>query len=230
MKRIFHVVVMIIPFLGIIGGLINIPTAHAKSIQGRSAIGINALYVIPGDTDISDFNMTLETDSAVGYGLTYTHGFKYWAMDVSLDRSNHDIKDNLNNTAEVSLTTLAVSGQYRPQLPSLPISPHIGFGIGYSIVLLDFDFTAQLPCGLAWNGSAWVVQYCDTDVDTKNHNAMTLHGSVGTDYFFSNNLALGVEVRYIKSKASVWGGPLDENLFDLELDRYDIRTGIKYYF
>jgi hypothetical protein len=94
MKRIFHVVVMTVALLGITGGLVNISTAHAKSIQGRSALGVNALYVIPGNTDISDFNMTLEVDSAVGYGLTYTHGFKSWAMDVSLDRSNHDIKVN----------------------------------------------------------------------------------------------------------------------------------------
>ncbi len=223
MKRLFIVTLAVV--IGFLTGIVS--TASADSIQGKSAVGVNLMYVIPGDSDVSELSYSVPLDNAVGYGLTYTYGLhQNWAIEASIDRSSHNADVLGINFGEVSMTTMALTGQYRTEIASMNISPYTGLGLGYSLVSADLSsewkdvciFISDFPCSL--------------DVD----NAFTLHINAGADYFVNDNFAIAMEGRYTLGSASATYheeyallGPYDYD-FDLSLDRFDLRVGVKYYF
>ena len=148
-----------------------------------------------------------------------------WAIEASIDRSSHDADVLGVNFGEVSMTTMALTGQYRTEIASMNISPYTGLGLGYSLVSADLSSVWKDACILV-DGFP-----CSLDVD----NAMTLHINAGADYFVNDNFAIALEGRYTLGSASATYHEKDEFYtydydFDLSLDRFDLRVGVKYYF
>lgn len=143
-------------------------------------------------------------------------------MELTLDRSAHDFKDT---EMEIALTTLSVTGQYRPEIGSLELSPYVGLGLGYSFNSVELTSDFKDLC-----------DFLDVSCKTSIDNSLTLHLNAGTDYFINDNIALFGEGRYTISSASFdlevaddFGTTVTVS-GDLNLDRFDIRAGVKYFF
>lgn len=228
MKRIFHAVIMTATLLGFlfVAGIGS--QAKAEGIEGKSGIGLNLMFAMPsGEISSGGMAFSSEADSAVGYGLDYTYGLsKEYALNISIDKSSHDIKDSGMTFETVDITTLAVIGQYRYDMGASELSPYVGFGLGYSSVKHSLSSDAKFVL-------------CD---DEDNHcsidggdSSIALLINAGADYFITDNVAIAIEGRYTYSTASPelqFNDTFFEytESYDLDLSRIDLRGGLKYYF
>jgi len=217
-----RLIVIICLIAGFIGGMGMTGMASARSIEGKYAVGVNIIPILPvADNDSAFGWVTLE--SSTGYGLSLTRGWgEKSAFEVSLDRSTHDVKvtDLKDPVAEVSMMVMTASLQYRGKPGSPRFSPFIGIGAGYSLNNGEISSQAKAGC-----------PSCTFDID--NSFALHLHG--GTDYFFNDHWALSIAGRFTYSKSSYSltlksGNTTLSETDDLDLHRIDIRGGVKYYF
>ena len=239
MKRILVITGVI---LGLICSFAMKDSASAKSIQGRTAVGLFYMPVATvGSSEVGisplasgSVSGSALLDPSTGFGLTVTRGWgSRGAIELSLDRSMHDVTHSSFDypLAEVTMTTLGVSLEYRGGATSSSLShyysrfsPFIGIGAGYSLNSSDITSEVQSGCKL-------VSATCTFDVD----NSMTLHLNGGTDFFFTDNWALSIEGRIITGSAStiVSRKTTTSTLSsegDLNLSRIDLMAGVKYYF
>lgn len=238
MKRIFHAVIMTATLLGFLF-VAGIGTqAKAEGIEGKSGIGLNLMFAMPsGEISSGDVAFSTEADSAVGYGLDYTYGLsKEYALNISIDKSSHDIKDSGTTFETVDITTLAIIGQYRYDMGASELSPYVGFGLGYSSVKHSLSSDANL---LLCSDEFDVIDSCSNSIDGGG-SSIALLINAGADYFITDNVAIAIEGRYTYSSVSPeskmnieWSdGSTDEytSSYDLDLSRIDLRGGLKYYF
>ena len=223
MKRLFIVTLAVV--IGFLTGIVS--TASADSIQGKSAVGVNLMYVMPsGGASVGDIDLSADLDSAIGFGATYTYGLaQTWALEVSLDRSSNDVKDSGINFATSDITTLAFTGQYRPEISSMTLSPYVGIGMGYSYV--SHSLSSEAKDTLCYDSSPCRIY--------GGNNAIAVLLNAGVDYFINDNWAIVAEGRYtissVEPQLQFNDAIYDYNLdFELNLDRIDLRTGVKYYF
>ncbi|MCC6543798.1 MAG: outer membrane beta-barrel protein [Nitrospirae bacterium] len=229
MKRLIAVVMGII--LWFFGIWTMIDTVHAKSIQGRYSIGANVAAVGPVAQNDAGPLGWLELDSSTGFGFTFTRGWgENSAFEISLDRSAHDVTaTNLNDPiAEVTMTTLMATLQYRGKAGSPGFSTFFGIGAGYSLNSSEFSSQVKEECRA-------LSVTCSFETD----NSVAFHLQGGTDYFFNDDWALSFEGGFTYSKASSNHDLTISNGFttvtekgtdDLDLHRFDLRVGVKYYF
>lgn len=228
MKRVFHTVIMTATILGFLF-VAGIGTqVKAEGIEGKSGIGLNLMFAMPsGEISTGDMAVSSEADSAMGYGLDYTYGLsKEYALNISIDKSSHDIKDSEMTFETVDITTLAFIGQYRYDMGASELSPYAGVGLGYSSVQHSLSSDAKFL-------------FC---YDEDNHCSIDGGGSsfallinAGADYFITDNVAIAIEGRYTYSSVSPEFQLNDADYeytlsYDLDLSRIDLRGGLKYYF
>lgn len=233
MKRILVITGVIV---GLMGSFVMKDSANAKSIQGRTAVGLFYMPVATvGTSEVgisplvsgSSVSGSALLDPSTGFGLTITRGWgSRGAIELSLDRSMHDVTHSSFDypLAEVTMTTLAVSLEYRGGATSKRFSPFIGIGAGYSLNSSDITSEVKSGCKL-------VNATCTFDID----NSKTLHLNAGTDFFVTDNWALSIEGRIITGSASTIVSRKTTTSTvsaegNLNLSRIDMMAGVKYYF
>lgn len=127
------------------------------------------------------------------------------------------------------ITIIPVQVTMQPRFHFGNLSPYIGAGIGY------YFTRAELSDDL--KGVVKEMRIVDPtfDISVKAGNAYGLHTAVGTDYFLSKNLAIGVDAKYLWA----WGFVTTEVTIDgvkestkdkLKLNSSVISIGAKYLF
>ncbi|MFH2011824.1 MAG: OmpW family outer membrane protein [Pseudomonadota bacterium] len=197
---------------------------YDKGMEQRLGIGIRVSYVNFSDDDYNvgavQVNVGADEAAMFGVNLTYTLD-RYFSLELSVDYFETDAELSalgLSGSAG-KLTSIPVLLSIRVHPATDPkIKPYFSFGGGYFFNSLDSNPSAAV--------AAVYGPGANFDVD----NSFAFFVGAGVEVFFSKNIALNIDCKYIwtEAKGSVKvAGFSDE---DLRMNPFVAGIGLKYYF
>jgi len=200
-------------------------------LRGTGSIGARVSYVDPSDDDYKyrfGIEVDVEPDSTAMYGVNGAYFFSnYFSIEfsadylkTSIDLSGTDLSgiSRTGDAGDVKSIPLLFTGRFSVPIKNRAL-PYFGGGFGY--FFNDFDQNDRTIEYLYGPGA-------DVDID----NSWGFLVNAGIDFFFTPNVALNFDFKYIWNEVEIGvdgaSFPTDDEKFDLNM--MVVGGGLKYYF
>ena len=195
-------------------------------LRGTGSIGARVSYVDLSDDDYKyrfGIEVDVEPDSTAMYGVNGAYFFSnYFSIEFSADYSKTNIDLSglgmTGDAGDVRSIPLLFTGRFSVPIKNKAL-PYFGGGFGY--FFNDFDQNDSTIEFLYGPGA-------DVDID----NSWGFLVNAGIDFFFTPNVALNFDFKYIWNEVEIGvdgaSFPTDDEKFDLNM--FVVGGGLKYYF
>ncbi|MBW1701755.1 MAG: OmpW family protein [Deltaproteobacteria bacterium] len=195
------------------------------SDSSRFGIGIRGGFVFSGDDSITDATdgtmIDIDFDSSFMFGINTTYVMNdVLSMELSADYVlDRDMEFTMPGQSmkggEVS--TIPLLWTLRIHIPTNSgFKPYIGGGVGWYFNGFDQD-----PVWTASNPGV------NLDLD----DGFAWHANAGVELFFTENVALNLDAKYIWSTADLKViAPGSYQMYEIDLDGFVVGMGLKFYF
>ena len=191
----------------------------------RFGVGVRGGYVFSGDDSITDATdgtrIDIDVDSSFSVGLNTTYvrndvlsmelsGDYVFERDTEFTTPGESMKGGELSTIPVLLTL-------RIHIPvGSGFKPYIGGGVGWYFNSFDQD-------------PLWVASNSGINIDLEDSFAW--HANAGIELFFTDNVALNLDAKYIWSKPDLnMSAPGYYQTYEINLDGFVVGIGLKFYF
>ena len=211
---------------------INSYAKNKKWFETRSGIGARLSYVTYNNDEfnISDLIWDVSPDNTEAFGINYTYiADYYFSFEFSADYLKTDVGISALTTGanghagELVQIPVLITGRFHPYV-SNRLTPFFSAGLGYYFNNFDSNSDAIEP-----------IYGPGSHIEIDEAPGFFLGG--GLEVFFSDNVALNLDLKYIwsqvKGTVSRAGTPdLDgfSEAAELDIDPFFAGLGIKYYF
>ena len=183
----------------------------AQNPEDKVGLGLNVSYMSIADDEDAEY----DTAVLIGANLTYVFT-KAFSVEISAGYSKTDIDYDLGgnsiNIGEFTSYPILLIGRFHFPIGKT-VSPYIGGGAGYFVNSFDL------------NQSNFIA---GVNMDAENSVAFHING--GIEFFYSSNLALSLDVKYIWNEAEFRSTGVMPFEGDADLNTLLLGTGFKYYF
>lgn len=191
----------------------------------RFGIGVRGGFVFSGDDSVIDATdgtrIDIDVDSSFSFGINTTYVMSdVLSMELSadyvLDRDTEFTTPGQSMRGG-EISTIPVLLTLRIHIPiNSGFKPYIGGGVGWYFNSFDQD-----PL---WTG---VNPGVNVDLD----DSFAWHANAGLELFFTENVALNLDAKYIWSKPDLnMSGPGYYQTYEMDLNGFLACMGIKFYF
>ena len=223
--------------IGVVFTLISIIPANSyaknnKWFENRSAIGARASYFMYNNDDfnVDGLIVDMSPDDSDAFGINYTYiADYYFSFEFSADYIKTDVELSAltpgisGNAGELTQIPVLLTGRFHPYVSSR-LTPYFSSGLGYFFNHLESNpDTAEHLYGPGAN--------------LKMDESPCFYVGGGVEIFFSKNIALNIDFKYIwtqvKGTVSRLGtADLDgfSEATNLSINPFAAGMGIKYYF
>ncbi len=216
MKKFFSMMLCAVTIL-----LLSSQVCSADFFRHRYGLGLRMSYLDAlNDTD-KDMFYDFKSDLVYEANLTYYFSYRF-SIEFSAGKSVVDIEatqtgGTVFDYGEVEQTPLLLTFRYHFLTDGMT-SPYIGVGIGHYYNELDLS-----DIGLQRLGATTVASL---------ENGYGLHIAGGLEYFITSNAALNLDAKYVwnRTDLNMTRPGQQEVKYDLDLERFFLGIGIKYYF
>jgi outer membrane protein len=195
------------------------------SDNSRFGIGVRGGFIFSGDDSITDATggtrIDIDVDSSFSVGLNTTYvmndvlslelsGDYVFERDTEFTTPGQSMKGGEISTIPVLLTL-------RIHIPvSSGFKPYIGGGVGWYFNSFDQD-------------PLWAAANSGINIDLEDSFAW--HANAGLEFFFTDNVALNLDAKYIWSKPDLnMTAPGYYQTYEMDLDGFVVGVGFKFYF
>ncbi len=201
--------------------LISSQVCFADFYRHRYGLGLKMSYLDAlNDTD-KEWTYEFKPDFVYEANLTYYFSY-YFSLEFSAGKSVVDIEaTQLGGTTfdygEVEQTPLLLTFRYHFPTGGMA-TPYIGIGVGHYYNELDLSDIGRQRLGQATVASL--------------ENGYGFHIAGGLEYFITNNAAFVLDGKYVwnRSDLNMTRPGQQEVKYDLDLERFFLGIGVKYYF
>jgi outer membrane protein W len=143
----------------------------------------------------------------------------HFALELAWNRFETDIEAGRFKLSEITIMPLLLTAQFRI-LPSNPVVPYVGVGVGYYFNKLDKNREVKTE-----------TETSKTIVAEEVDDSLGLHVDGGVDWFLTDNFALNLDARYFWTEADITGKENLSSITDeIDLDSLVLGFGVKLYF